>query len=149
MKPKQYSKLKSSDYNIYKIKYYGDNGRTDKQHHERAIAYIGFFWKMVERVTGHSFSYWNDKYFLHATECAIEELHEQYKIIIPESEEYYHWYIPKSMSRVSSWVEQNCKLPFKKLLRAHFSATNLNREATTWKRESASARTKTNLNSLK
>ncbi len=148
---------KSSDYNIFKIRYYADgiNVRKgkfdcdDKQHRERAQEYNKLFWEMFEKVTGSPANYWRAKYFLSSKECAIEALHEKYDIMIPESEEYQYWFIPKSIPDISEWIKNNCKLPFKIIVRSPYSTTFINRGKTTWRREDAEEFTKNNLPNLK
>lgn len=134
--------VRASDYITFKIRYYADgiNVRLgkfqgdNKQHHERGAEYIRFFWEMVEKVTGHAMKYWYNKYLSMTMDCIKEELHEKYGIIIPEGEEHYLWYIPINMVDLINWIEMNCKLPFKKLVRPPM--TNIrNREVTTWRRE--------------
>lgn len=141
-------KLTSKDYTIFKIRYYADgiNVRKgkfegdDKQHWDRAKEYGDFFWRFFEKTTGESHKEWVYKYFLSSRECAIEELHDIYDIIIPESEEYYYWYIPNKLADIIDWVKENCKLPFTIVKRAP-SQWVFNVEKTTWKRESAAKRT--------
>ena len=136
--------LRPSDYTIFKIRYYADgiNVRKgkfdgdDKQHWNRAQEYTKFFWEMVEKVTGKPLSEWVKEYFSSTSECAREELHEKYDIIIPESEEYYYWYIPNTMGDLIQWVKDNCKLPFQIVRRAPYNST-LDRPKTTWRRDDA------------
>jgi len=149
---KKFNETKSSDYTIFKIRYYADGidvvkGKfdgDDNQHWERAQEYNKFFWEMVEKVTGYPHKYWALKYLLSSRECATEELHDKYDIIIPESEEYYYWYIPKSMSSISKWVEENCKLPFKIVIKSPYGSS-LNREKTDWRRKESEEFTKKHL----
>ena len=138
---------KSSNYHIFKIRYYADginvrkrefNGDI-KQGYERGKEYFELFWSMVAKITGHPFEYWNDEYFFYAKECAIEELCEKHDIYIPVSGEYYYWYVPKTFTDMPAWMELNCKLPFKKLIRAHMV---LDYEPTTSQREEARKKTK-------
>lgn len=136
--------LRPSDYTIFKIRYYADgiNVRKgqfdgdDKQHWDRAQEYTKFFWQMVEKVTNKPHSEWIKDYFLSTNECVREELHEKYDIIIPESEEYYYWYIPNTMTELISWINENCKLPFQIVKRSPYNSI-LNREKTTWRRSNA------------
>ena len=136
--------LRPSDYTIFKIRYYADgiNVRKgkfdgdDDQQWDRAQEYTKFFWEMFQKVTGKPHSDWVEEYFLSSRECAIEELHEKYDIIIPESEEYYYWYIPNTMDNIIQWVKDNCKLPFQIVRRSPYNSI-LDRPKTTWRRDDA------------
>ena len=140
---------KSKDYTIFKIRYYADginihkgvfgdndNIRQAEQHRKRVNDYLSFFWQMVEKVTSRSFKHWLLKYFLSSSECAIEELFAEYDILIPNSEEYYYWFIPKHMTELIQWVKENCNLPFKIVTRCEYSSC-LNKDKTDWKRKGA------------
>ena len=140
--------LTPKDYTIFKIRYYSDAvnvvrgkfSETDEdrqQAWDRAKQYQDFFWKMVEKVTGNPHEYWSVKYFLSSTDCSREELHELYDIIIPESEEYYYWYIPNTMTDLIEWIKSECKLPFQIVQRAPYNRVIQDREKTTWRREEA------------
>ena len=136
--------MKSTDFTIFKIRYYADGidvvkGKfdgDDKQHWDRAQEYTRFFWEMFERVTGVEHKDWIRKYFFSSRECATEELHDKYDIIIPESEENYYWYIPNTMGDLIQWIKDNCNLPFQIVRRSPYS-TIINRDKTTWRREQA------------
>lgn len=136
--------LSPSDYTIFKIRYYADDINVSKgkfdgdenQQWERAQEYTKFFWQMVEKVTGKSHSEWVKEYFLSTKECALEELHEKYDIIIPESEEYYYWYIPNTLSDLIQWIGENCKLPFQIVRKSPYNSI-LDRPKTTWRRSDA------------
>ncbi len=144
--------MTSKDYTIFKIRYYADginvrkgifNG-DDIEHHQRAKEYNNFFWQMVEKATGHPLKYWATKYFLSSRECATEELHDLHDIYIPESEEYYYWFIPIYMTELTEWIQSNCKLPFKIVKRSTYSSC-LNNDKTNWRRMDAEAFTKKHL----
>lgn len=136
---------KSSDFNIYKIRYYADGINfkknkpdvyDEKQHWERAQEYNKFLWQLIEKVTKKSMKKWTEEYFLSSRDCAIEELYDKYDVIIPEGEIFSYWYIPKSMVDICEWIEGNCKLPFKKLIKAPMGNIR-NRQKTTWRRDTA------------
>jgi hypothetical protein len=118
--------FKKSDFNIYKIRVYADGIDVVKskfdgdpiQHNERAKEYVDFFGKMVEKVTGQSMRYYYTKYMFFAKESVVELLKANYDIRVVEGEEYNWWFIPKENKEVSDWVENNCKLPFRKALRS-------------------------------
>lgn len=144
-----------SDYTIFKIRYYADGINVikgkfegdDEQHWNRAQEYNKFFWEMVEKVTGKYQKDWSLEYFLSSKECAVEELWDKWDILIPESEEYYYWFIPNKMTDLIDWIKNNCKLSIQVVNRSPYSSL-LNREKTTWKRDSAREFTKKNLPKL-
>lgn len=51
-------------------------------------------------------------------ESVNEILREEFDIRIHGGEEYYWWFIPKSLPEISKWVEKECKLPIRKMLRS-------------------------------
>jgi hypothetical protein len=149
--------IKSKDFTIFQIRYYADginvrkgifgNDSNRVQHHQRAEDYNKFFWQMVEQVTGRKSKYYSLKYFLSSRECAVEELFDKYDILIPDSEEYYYWFIPIHMPELSEWIQKNCNLPFKVVKRSPYSSC-LNNSKTNWRREQAEAFTKEHLPQL-
>jgi hypothetical protein len=66
----------------------------------------------------------------------FEELYDKYDILIPETEEYYYWFIPNDMIDLIDWVKDNCSLPFQIVRRTPYSSL-IGREKTTWRREDA------------
>lgn len=123
---KIYENFNKSDFNIYKIRVYADGidvvkGKFDGdtlQHHERAKEYINFFNNLVEKITGNPRAYYYNKYMFFNSESVAELLRSDYNIYIIDEEEYNWWFIPKSNKEISDWVEENCKLPYKKALRS-------------------------------
>jgi len=148
--------LSASDYTIFKIRYYSDGINVskgkfegdDKQHWERGKEYNSFFWKMVEKVTNRTFKDWIKEYSFYPSECATEELFEKYKIYIPESEEFYYWYIPNTMTDIIEWIKSDCKLPFTIAIRAPYNRVLSERQPTTWRRDKAREFTIKNLSNL-
>lgn len=151
---------KPKDFNIFRIRYYADKVNVrkaiflqdddleqHKQHHERAEDYNNLFWQMVEKVTSIPHEQWAIKYFLSARECAIEELWDKHDILIPQTEEYFYWFIPKENTELTNWIQLNCKLPFKIIKRCEYSSC-LDRKKTTWQREEAEKFTTENLSNL-
>jgi hypothetical protein len=140
----KFNEMKSSDYTIFKIRYYADGinvikGKFDsdpQQHWDRAQSYNNLFWRMFENVSGITETDWRKDYFLSSKECAVEELYDKYDILIPETEEYYYWFIPNDMIDLIDWVKDNCSLPFQIVRRTPYSSL-IGREKTTWRREDA------------
>lgn len=141
--------FQKSNYNIYRIRFYGDGinvvkGKFDAdpvQHRERAEEYVSFYWRLVKLVTGEDARYYHRNYMLYTNEVVNEILKEKYDIRICGGEEYYWWFIPKSMPDVCKWVETECKLPIRKMLRTpNFSS--LDSPNTDWFRKESEKFTK-------
>ncbi len=130
---------KTSDYTIFKIRYYADGVNVrkgifkgdDKQAWDRAKLLTSLFGDMVEFVTKKPISFWIDKFGFGYTDCMKEELHEHFGIIIPNSEEYDYWFIPNELTDVINWIKENCKLPYTIAKRTEFSNDWISRKKPT------------------
>lgn len=124
-------------FNIYKIRVYADGINILKskydgdpvQHNERAKEYLSFFAKLVKKLTGKPMSYFYLRCTSFHQEIIKELLKKDYGIIVVTGEEYNWWFVPKNNKELSSWVEENCKLPFKIVKRCpNFSSLDLDDE---------------------
>lgn len=115
-----------SDYNIYKIRFYADGidvvkGKFDgdeNQHQQRAKDYNSLYWELVEKLTGKDWKYYHNTYMMFTIESVNEILKEEYDIRIHGGEEYYWWFIPKELTEISQWIENEKRLPIRKMLRS-------------------------------
>lgn len=123
--------LKCEDYFIIKVRFYAsryylkkfhnDEPIGIKKHWEAAKNHTEFFWNFIEKVTKKSHEDYINEYFFSSKECAIEEIHEVYGIIIVEGEGYYKYFIPRNDSNLElvEWIKINCKNSFKILKKTY------------------------------
>lgn len=115
-----------SNYNIYRVRFYADGINVvkgkfdgdDQQHRQRAKDYNNLYWELVEKVTGKDWKYYHNTYMMYTTESVNEILKEEYDIRIHGGEEYYWWFIPKTLTEISDWIEGEKRLPIRKMLRS-------------------------------
>jgi hypothetical protein len=133
----------SKDFAIYKIRvytspYYLKKFQNNEQiglekQYEAAGNYWDFFWKFIKMITNKTSDYYFDVYGLSASECVIEEIHEQYGIIITNGEGWNTYLIPNDMGTfIIKWIEDNAP-KYKRIYKTY--STYVEREPTIWKRE--------------
>jgi hypothetical protein len=84
-------------------------------------------------ISGKTIDHYFEIYGLSASECVIEEIHEQCGIIIIDGEDWNTYLIPKDMGTfIIDWIKDNA--PTNKIMKRTY-LTYCEKEPTTWKRE--------------
>lgn len=143
MSLEDWGRLKCNDHFIIKLRYYASeyylklfhdgNPIGRQKHSEAARDYHIFFWNFITRVTEKEEMYFHKHYFMHATECAIEEIFETHGIYISQCEGHYTYFIPKRHIEIIKWVKDNVNIPCTPLKKTRVGIIKTTPD--TWRRE--------------
>jgi hypothetical protein len=146
MSVKDWGRLKCNEHFIIKLRYYASEHFLKLMHSDGASSAIGrqkhmeatrdyhtFFWNFITRVTEKPDMYFHKHYFMHATECAIEEIYETHGIYISQREGHYYYFIPKKHTEIIQWVKDNVNIPCTPLKKTTVGIIKLVPD--TWRRE--------------
>ena len=115
----------SKDYFIIRVRYYAseylmkkqhEQGSHPKQQWERAEQINKLYWDFITFVTKKEHEWWLLEYPHWAKECAIEEMEDNFGIVISDREGNYVFLIPKRHTHIIDWFKTNIdkyKLPNK------------------------------------